>query len=378
MQNIKTILLVANANSTFTKGFINYVLDTKYDSDITLITERNDLFIDFYDEHNINVVAIRKKNIIEKIPVIRTVNYLFQVALLIKKSKADLLLIHYAWHYLLWIISFIRISPKLVITYWGSDLFRASHKQLMLAKKTVEKADGIIVLTEEMKSMFCEKYENIPPEKVNIIDFGVSAFDTIDNLENEGFEKRDVLGNNYVSNQVVITIGYNARKEQQHQFIIEALSKLEKKYLNRLFFVLPMTYPSGNDNYIQDMEEVLRKYNLSYAIITDYMNEEMISKLCLSTDIFVHAQTTDSLSTSMIEQLYSGSMVINGSWLHYKFLEDLFVEYESFSSEDDLCRLVSLILEKNSLVNTNNKAKLKDKCGWDQCANKWARLIEKI
>ena len=46
-----------------------------------------------------------------------------------------------------------------------------------------------------------------------------------------------------------------------------------------------------------------------------------MAKLSLATDIYLQLRFTDALSASMQEQIYSGSIIIQGSWLEYDELD---------------------------------------------------------
>lgn len=375
MTKIKKIVVVGNANSTFTKGFIKYVLAEK-NVPITLISENNDLFEDVYKDNNVNVIAVREKSKVERIPILKTLNYLFQVCRNLRKEKADLIIVHYAWPYLLQVFPLLHLKARTVITYWGSDLFRATKKELERAEKAIKIADCIVVLTDEMKEVFIRQYGKNFESKLALIDFGVSAFESIDRVEQSQFKKADFIGKSN-EGKVTITIGYNARAEQQHELVVRSLATLSQNEKNKVLLLYPMTYPNGKERYVNYIKELSEKLGFQCKVITDYMGEEEIAKLCVSTDVFIHAQTTDALSTSMLEYLYSGAVVLNGCWLHYNFLDELGVKYQQFDFTT-LLPGVEKIIKGEITRNKKNKHCLRNNCSWDVCSEKWNRLIDKL
>lgn len=375
MGNYNKIVIVGNANSTFTKGYIKNVLAEKR-IPITLICETNKLFRDFYNEYGIKVIAIRENSKVERIPVIKTLNYLTQVGRCLKDENADLVIIHYAWPYLLRIYPMLKLKAKTILVYWGSDLLRASSRELKKAKKAVELADHIVVLTDEMKDIFLQQYGKELSRKLSLIDFGVSAFNEIDKIQNSNYDRSNLIGEGNAA-KTTVTIGYNARPEQQHIEITKRLGNLSEEEKNRLVLIYPMTYPTGKEEYILEIKKLSEELGFKSVFLTDYMDEQGVAKLCVSTDIFIHAQTTDALSTSMIEQLYSGTVVLNGSWLHYSFLDKLGIKYKSFDFAD-LPSILSQLLKQPIQNNEYNKEKLKANCSWEKCNRLWNELFKAL
>lgn len=376
MKKCNKVFLISNADSTFTKGYIKNVLRKQYDKEVEIYmaTGSNKLFGDFYDEFGVDVNVMYKNKTLSKIPFIRTLEYIFNILKEIKRVKPDLIIVNYAFAYLMYFLSKLKINTPIVLVYWGSDLFRISKFQRIISKSMVKKADKIVVLTEEMKKTFEDFYGAQATDKLRIIDFGVSSFEYIDkarkNIKNTFFYDK------FPSNKTILTLGYNSRVEQQHKMVLSWLNHYSKK--NDLFIVIPATYPSGNEKYIDTVEKYLKENNYDYYIIKDFMDETQISSLCVLTNIFVHAQTTDSISTSMLEHLYSGNVVFNGSWLKYSFLDSNRIEYYQFTEEKDFLELLSDIHKDCKKKNMNNREILKDKCGWDTCYEKWSTLFKDI
>ena len=184
MKNYNKIFLISNADSTFTKGYIKNILRKKYDKsvDIFMATSSNKLFYSFYDDYDINVNVMYKNKLISKVPFLRTLEYIFNVVKEIRLYKPDIIIVNYVFAYLMYFLAKLKINVPIVLVYWGSDLFRITNFEKRISNSMVNKADKIIVLTEEMKSTFEEFYGKETLDKLNIIDFGVSSFEYIDEL----------------------------------------------------------------------------------------------------------------------------------------------------------------------------------------------------
>lgn len=376
MSNISRIVLIGNANSTFIKGYIKYVL-IKFNCSITLITETNTLFKDFYLQYGVNVIVIRDDSIIEKIKGLRTVRYILKVCKTLRNVKCDLIIVHSAWCYLLYVLPYLELQSKLVLTFWGSDLLRTPKKRLLLAKKAIMISDRIVVLTKEMYVAFLKIFGQEFSNKIEIIDFGVSVFDIIDSIENSNFSKKEFLGVE-CEKGLVITVGYNASEQQQHIKVTKELSKIDKNIKKNIFILYPMTYPEVRNHYREEVAQVAHNNCFKFLILKDYLDEFNIAKLCCVTDIFIHAQTTDALSTSMLEQIYSGSIVLNGQWLKYDFLDQIGVKFERFKMNELADMVEDIITKEHAVDKVHNKKVLKENCSWDKCFLLWKKLFDSL
>ena len=332
MSNISRIVLIGNANSTFIKGYIKYVL-IKFNCSITLITETNTLFKDFYLQYGVNVIVIRDDSIIEKIKGLRTVRYILKVCKTLRNVKCDLIIVHSAWCYLLYVLPYLELQSKLDIDIGDYKDYSPIEIELIPHK-------GI-------------------SNKIEIIDFGVSVFDIIDSIENSNFSKKEFLGVE-CEKGLVITVGYNASEQQQHIKVTKELSKIDKNIKKNIFILYPMTYPEVRNHYREEVAQVAHNNCFKFLILKDYLDEFNIAKLCCVTDIFIHAQTTDALSTSMLEQIYSGSIVLNGQWLKYDFLDQIGVKFERFKMNELADMVEDIITKEHAVDKVHNKKVLKE------------------
>ena len=77
----------------------------------------------------------------------------------------------------------------------------------------------------------------------------------------------------------------------------------------------------GLKNYLDEIKDECNKRNLHAVFITDYLSVEDLYKLRMSTDIFVHIQTSDAGARSVYEYILCNKKIVHGSWICYKSLE---------------------------------------------------------
>ena len=115
--------------------------------------------------------------------------------------------------------------------------------------------------------------------------------------------------------QVIVLCGTNARIEHNHEDIIKAIQNMDCSCREKCFFVFPMTYPSGCEEYISKIETSIAQVTDAYVILREYMNVDEMAELAIATDVMIHVQTTDQLSSAMVSHMYHGNLVIAGAWL---------------------------------------------------------------
>ena len=375
---MKNITIIANADSFWTQRFIENV-SLPLEHAVTLITAPNTKYSDYYCNNGITVVETKSKftyfghkinALLTSINTLRAIN----------KSKPDLLHVHYAYMYILKVLKYAFQVPNTIITYWGSDLLRTSTPELQSVKEVVSNASCIVVMTKELKEKLLQVYGDSVRNKVSIIDMGISAFKNIDQRRNNPIECRQrVIGDEF-KDKIVITIGYNAGKAQQHDKVLESLNGLPAYIKKKIMIVLPLTYQRDDTQYLNSLQNLLNNMQVNSVCISDFMNNDQIADLCISTDIFINAQTTDALSSSMIEQFYANSTVLNGEWLNYSYLKELGVKYYTFHDFDSLAEIVCKLVKENSFKSdcSCNLNIIKKSFSWEVSRKKWEDVYSKF
>ncbi len=107
------------------------------------------------------------------------------------------------------------------------------------------------------------------------------------------------------------------------------------------------------------------------------MYEEQVSKLRVITDVFINPQVSDALSNAMLESLYTGALVLNGSWLKYSILDESGIVYYKYDSIEALGKALCSIIdcyESKKKETLFNKKKVYEISSWEYLRKKWLQL----
>lgn len=261
-------------------------------------------------------------SIIQRIPVFRNLKRIIDLKKTIKDAIAnnyDVINIHYPSFYYAYILNQLKSTgTKLLVTPWGSDVYRTSGKQRDILKKVFSAADNVCGAWNR----FCYdvmEIMSVPKEKIVTLDIGSDSIDYISskkqNATTEKSKQAWGLQENYV-----ITCGYNGSPAQNHKQMIEAVDAIKDKLPSNLLLLFPMTY-AGNKEYFKELQDLLTVKGIAYKFVTDFMSLDELFDLRMATDIFVHVQKSDANASSVQEYLLCEKKVVNGEWLRYKELE---------------------------------------------------------
>lgn len=291
-------------------------------------------------------------------------------------------IIHTLWMENFWGWNAILLKRK--ASYWlcsigGSDLYRFSKvlTTFFLQKRIIKKADRFSSENEETREYFYkvygERYRKIPHD---ICRFGVDILDSIDKVSKDAGYIRQVTGN-FPKDKIVVLCGTNAREEHKHREIIKAIQNMNCDYRQKCFFVFPMTYPSGYEEYISQIEDMIAQVTDSYVVLRKYMNVDEMAELAVATDVMIHVQTTDQLSSAMVSHMYHGNLVIAGDWLPYESLRENGVYFHSIHSLEDLSDYLNDAISNLSFYKkkcSDNMKTIHGLSSWDVIVKDWYQL----
>ena len=307
-----------------------------------------------------------------KIPKCRVIIYkLFRKAIVSSLSKEfDLIDVHFyskVYNNLLEKIN----KPKKVV-FWGSDLYRVDEKRIKQIKENIKSFKIAHFLTPEMKRF---ALENGITNDINVVQpFGVVHFDLIEKLSNLKPEERKSSLKN-LSSRVMIAIGYNGSRSQQHLKIIEEIKSLNQEIKNKIHLVFLMTY-GGDHKYIKTVENKLIKENFKYTLVKNRLSKLELSKIRLDIDITINFQVTDGFSSSIQEHFYAGNIMILADWLPYNWLKEkgmTFYNIELSKLEYELQRVLqNMPVEKEKAK--KNMAKIELISKWKECSLEWYKI----
>lgn len=327
------ILLVGQADSIFFEHFTKNLkkLDNTIKLDvfsIDAVTGRHDLSA--IDSVYVSSWHLTKWSRIKGLRVLLEPIYTtFQFFLFLLRCEKKYDVIQFKWLKNTIILSSLFIGgfgKRRIGMFWGGELesqklFFSKKVYLYFLSKFSKQMDQLVYLTEESY----EKLKKVisEPEKLTQALYGSSILKELQNAESEE------RGSNYKSkwgidsSKTTIGIGYSGKDIHQHFEVIETLRNDADfwKRKEEFVFLLPMTYGAGKA-YVEKVTRQLKEYNFQFKIIQEKMSDIEVAEIRMATDIFIQVTKFDGRSSSVIEYIMAGSVMISGNWLPYKVFKD--------------------------------------------------------
>lgn len=341
-------------------------------------------YVDFYKEKGVHLIELPEivSNVYdgkEKGNIFK--NWLCHFLLLksvMKFGPFDLLNMHYIEYiYLIdMIILKYLMKTKLVLSYWGSDLFRVEKKELEVKGWYVRYADFITFDSLDLEIEFRKIYKWAKHIPSKVVFFGLPVLDIINKncIEKTNNNLRRKWG--ISEDKVVIAIGYNGIPQQQHKKVLSVISRLEDEYKEKIILILQMSY-GGSRGYRSSVINAVKKIGVEYINIQYFLSNDEVAELRIMTDIFINAQTTDAFSGSVCEYLFADTVLINAEWLHYKEFEKYDFQYLEFGNFDEIYLLVKQAMEQE-IDTSKNKELVWRLRSWEYCAPKWQKVYKRV
>lgn len=333
------ILIVGNPNSVWIHNYIRYVLNQDYYIvDVLYIEPIKEEFLHFYKERNVKIIGApisKKPNIVsKKFCAVKRRLYLILSRLF---HSYNVIHLHFASVNSLKIACLAKHkNARLIVTPWGSDVLRASKKEMVSRIKYLDMADCITIqsekLTQRMREVYGERYDS---KYIFGLKMGIDIFDSLDSVIKQYTvaDCKDHFG--FSKNKILVGIGYNASSGQQHIPVLQAIESLSASIKEKMEIVMHISYSLESEEYIIKLGQAAFSTGCKIFMIDKFLYGEEMAQLRYATDIFVHAQTTDEYSASIQEYIYSGSILLNPEWIDYKEFSDNhinFVSYKDFQS----------------------------------------------
>lgn len=273
-----------------------------------------------------------------------------------------------------------KLKSKLIVSIWGSDFLRASDSKKQKMLPILKFASKITIANSVAKESFLEYYSgSIPNTKVILCRFFIEPLTVLKKVIEKTTKNDSKLAFGF-SKKIVIAIGYNASKMQQHLEILRAIeSNVDlDNFKEDIEFVLPLTYPKSTA-YIQEVENCIKNSKFKYRLLTSFMSDEEVSYLRIASDVMIQLQTTDMLSASMLEHMYANNIVITGSWLPYRDLRDWGLGYEEIEEVKSIGeKLYKVLIDYDAVILKTevNSAILERNFNRDEIISKWIDLYK--
>lgn len=377
----KSILLLANPDSIHVYNYVrNILVPEHYKVTILNYNGRNtnikEDFLNYYHKNGVTLI-----DGINPMVVWRPSYYSYCKkfsAILKSIGSFDVLHVHYVKDYVVFPIIMNKHNyGKIVLTFYGSDIYRIGNLRFCLLLPLLNVADNISLISNDMLSEISRKtfVSKRIIEKCSIADFGNMFYNEIDNLIK--CDKKDdcKISFGFNKDKILVTVGYVGRPQMQQ---LEALNQIKQStaYKSNIIEIAIPAY-GMTKQLRQDIEYVLSESKVKYNIFEQFMGEEEVSKLRVATDIFVHTQTTDALSCAMLEHLYAGSVVINGAWLKYKTLDEWEVSYEKIGTMQELPMVLDNVIKNTAFGmkrDNRNSSIVYQHTSWESLKDSWINL----
>ncbi len=319
-----SILLVGNYKSSYIIQFVKHLKQINPHVHISFWGYKRDnaetdkSFIDYYDEYYlIDIKSFVKSAKLWQFKAIKELRKSFKT--FVAEKHFDFISIQYIKPEYLFLVDYLKkYASHLVLTPWGSDVYRIGWLYKIMVKKIFDKADFITGPDNRFTRDFTRIF-NVPSNKIIHCDLGTEPIEYIISHKNQidCNEAKHQLG---VDNSFIITCGYNANPVHQHLKIIEAIYRVKNKLATNLTLFFPLTYPN-NPKYIQEIKDKVTEYNLNAVFFDKFLDIPHLFLLRQGTDIFIHVQPTDASSSTLYEYILCEKKILNGAWLKYPDLE---------------------------------------------------------
>lgn len=337
------ILVVGDGNSIHLYNYIKVVLEDLGDVQITLFDAtksepRRASLYEYYRNKNITIIT-DLQNYKTRIPKISTALRLLEMSRILNDLGVfDYCIIHF--------IEIIKVCAillnsrkyqKIIPVFWGSDLLRNNKINSTFYRWLFNQSHKIIFNTENMKKTFKKFYGNKFEKKSEVIKFPCMSFEEIDVLKKNVDIETIKMEMGLPKDKYIVICGHAGTKEEQYEKTIDALSTSNDSIKEKCHFIFLMTYGHSNLSEYQDLiKELIQEKSIKGTVLCDYMKHDELLKLLICSDIYITTITTDAFSAVMQENLYSGSVVIYGKWLHYYELENSPIIAQSLEKIEDL------------------------------------------
>ena len=297
-----------------------------------LTTGLKDDFIEDIKQSVDHMVVLRQRSRM-RIPhlagLLNKVYYYWAFLKLYFRGHFDIVDIHYPTPYVRQAMPILkRLTPNIVITPWGSDVMRVDdEKNIKYLTQIYSQASHVTVGRDSQIGQVIMSKFNVNPSKMVKLGWGGEFFDFIqehsNNITTEDAKARFGLGGRYV-----ITCGYNTQQAQRHEDIMKAISCVKTQLPNNLTILIPSTYVPYDSlseqkrQYVDSLKEKGKALGLDVTIVQEHLDLVDLLKLRMATDIFVHVQSSDAGSRSVMEYVFCNKKIVHGAWISYAYLED--------------------------------------------------------
>lgn len=373
------ILLFGNANSPLISNLAGQLLQEFPNWRVDIISDVK-LYREEYRSNYTRVFELNSDMWYRKIKVLRIIGAAWQIKkLLIKenisKGKYDVVHVLFVNPAYGIVAGLVRTMGRMLcLSVFGSEFYRTGKLEKFLIGRIASQAQGVTAANRITLHDFVSHYKlQNAQEFVQV--FGLKQIEAIHKLDGSlRTVSRKLWG--IEAEDYVIAIGYNGSPQQNHLFILEQLRSVKLLKNRKCTLVLQMTM-GGTRNYIAEVRRKASETGCNVLVITEFVSDDMLAHLRVSVDMILQLQTTDQLSAAMLEYIYTGSVLITGSWLPYEVMKSGEVMYYSVDSISELASFLnssSAQLELDQKSKGANRKFVEHLCSWEHVRKQWGEI----
>lgn len=235
-------------------------------------------------------------------------------------------------------------DTRMVAVFWGSDLLRVGKGTLWLMRPLLRRADAVVLGTRHFADQFSKKFNGQYDDRVTIADFGTRTADILYSFAQSHTKEECKKKYGLPADKLCIFCGYNGTRAHRHKEIFHLLETLPKAHRDSICLVFHCAY-GLDDDYKAELDDLCAKSDMDCRLLTDLLTGDDLAGLRMCADVMLNLQPTDALSSSMLESMEAGAIVVKGDWLVYSELEARGAYLLSIPSMDALPELIRSIVE---------------------------------
>lgn len=370
----KRLLLVRSKNDVFLHTLIDNL-------------NKNQLLIDLLDLKNGELINLNNSNSIQLCNInqskSRTLRYFLRyisglVFLLSHlKGKYDVVHVINIKRDNFWLFPFFsRHTNKMIVSVYGRSTY-LYHTKRILFSPFLKYVDYFAFSNQALIHEFSKYYPKVSQSKL------IRLIMPTANISSNKLDIQDDAVLNFCNkfqinlNLIKVSCSSTISSYDQHDKVIEAVSKIRNKDKVQLMFLL--TY-GGTENEKQRIISKIKSelHGFNFAIIDNFLSNEELAAYRKLTDIYINMRISDQMAGAVIESLYEGALLLSASWLNYQTLDDIGVTYYKVPTFDTLQQMIDdkihAIQSFKQEYAKKNRNKILKEFSLESTINKWTNL----
>lgn len=377
------ILLIADADSIWTKRYIEYVLaPAGYQVVVFPIYTYQGKFQEFYQVHQVTLYKDEHRlPVIRRIPRIRMWVRIFLNARSLKQyGRFDAVHCHYISQRDLALGALVakRDQAVFLAKSLGSDVLRVSARARKKMKLPLRCAKAIHTSSRQSAEILSKDCGTEIAKKISVLNYGASEYAVIQQVcsQKSKAQCRKEIG--ISEGHYVISLGSNASTGQQQLEMLLAVKKLPKEVLSQLTLIFVVSYGMNEPAYTEKIYTEAAILPCQVLFVKEFLTAEQYAEYQIATDLFVLGAVTDTFSYTLREYLFAGAAGLKGQWLSYDELTELGIDIPSFADFDSLpAAIMSVMQNRSGVLSEEKRQMLYNTFSWEKLSGKWLDLYNK-